>query len=336
MANVIRIWEITTADQLVEVPQLSTQDQGTTERDLEGWIVADPSAAVDDLLLIGRQVRTDSGPLDLLGIMSDGRLVVIELKRDRAPREAIAQALDYASFIGQQQHDWVQQTAQEYLRRPLGEAFYERFDQHLPEISLRAPAIRIVGSRLDSSTERMIDHLRSEYSMDIDGIVLRIATLSSGARLLTRISVGQETVTPADSPIATQLMNLASTHGTVSLVGTLRGLASFLWEQPLSTFDGSFRYWGFSKVLCGVNVSQHWEAPHGAIDVWVMYGSWANATDRDPETELLAPMESAGLPLVWNYPGSRRAVYRIASQQQATTFVDLLHSWYEGVSSSEV
>ena len=49
-------------------------------------------------MLIGRQVRTSfGGIIDLLAIAPDGSLVLIELKRDKTPREIVAQALDYAS-----------------------------------------------------------------------------------------------------------------------------------------------------------------------------------------------------------------------------------------------
>ena len=57
--------------------------------------IADPS-----LLLIGRQVPTAHGKfIDLLAIDGDGNLVVLELKRNRTPREVVAQLLDYGSWV---------------------------------------------------------------------------------------------------------------------------------------------------------------------------------------------------------------------------------------------
>ncbi len=53
-----------------------------------------------NLLIIGRQVTTKfDGIIDLLGIDRQGDLVVLELKRDRTPRETLAQVLEYASFV---------------------------------------------------------------------------------------------------------------------------------------------------------------------------------------------------------------------------------------------
>ena len=38
------------------------------------------------------------GYIDLLGLDRQGNVVVVELKRDRTPRDAISQALEYATF----------------------------------------------------------------------------------------------------------------------------------------------------------------------------------------------------------------------------------------------
>ncbi len=72
------------------------------ESTLEKWLEENPNGILEDskVLIIGRQVRTSLGGLiDLLGIDRHGDLVTIELKRDKTPRETVAQALEYASFV---------------------------------------------------------------------------------------------------------------------------------------------------------------------------------------------------------------------------------------------
>src|SRR5471030_81397 len=72
----------------------------TSERLLEDMIVAAPNLVSDEWLLIGRQEDTGfGGRIDLLAIAPDGALVLIEIKRDRTPRDVVAQALDYASWV---------------------------------------------------------------------------------------------------------------------------------------------------------------------------------------------------------------------------------------------
>jgi hypothetical protein len=59
---------------------------------------------IDPLLIIGRQVPTSFGTyIDLLAVDGDGILHVLELKRDRTPREVV-QLFDYGSWVRGQTH----------------------------------------------------------------------------------------------------------------------------------------------------------------------------------------------------------------------------------------
>jgi RecB family endonuclease NucS len=88
------IWKVGTQ------PQPLVESSLTTERLLEEMIVAAPRVLSDEWMLIGRQEDTSfGGRIDLLAIAPDGALVLIELKRDRTPREVVAQALDYAGWV---------------------------------------------------------------------------------------------------------------------------------------------------------------------------------------------------------------------------------------------
>ena len=59
-----------------------------SEGQLEDILARDIGVADPNLLLIGRQVPTAHGKfIDLLAIDADGKLVVLELKKNRTPRE---------------------------------------------------------------------------------------------------------------------------------------------------------------------------------------------------------------------------------------------------------
>ncbi len=82
----------------VEFSQLGFQER----RDIQEWIAANPDILDDGLLIIGKEFsgfdRTNER-LDLLAVDLDGKLVIIELKRDHTGADAHWQAIKYASYI---------------------------------------------------------------------------------------------------------------------------------------------------------------------------------------------------------------------------------------------
>lgn len=88
------------------------------EKDLEEWLEKNPSCILEEesLLIIGRQVTTNLGStIDLLGVDRDGNTVVIELKRSSVPRETLAQALEYASFVQLLTYEDLEGIFEEYM-----------------------------------------------------------------------------------------------------------------------------------------------------------------------------------------------------------------------------
>ena len=90
-------------------------------------------------------------------------LVLIELKRDKTPREIVAQSLDYASWVEDLTADKI---ALIYERFSNGgnfdQAFKIHFGAELDEESLnQSHQIIIVAAELDASTERIIGYLNA-------------------------------------------------------------------------------------------------------------------------------------------------------------------------------
>ncbi len=134
------------------------------EQMLEGMIEQDPSILSGEWMLIGRQVETSyGGRIDLLAIAPDGSLVLIELKRDRTPRDVIAQALDYASWVDLLTPETIAGIYQRFSNGgDLGEEFKQRFGAELEEEALnQSHQITIVAAELDAATERIIEYLNT-------------------------------------------------------------------------------------------------------------------------------------------------------------------------------
>ena len=150
------VWTVSATP--TEVPQ------GTlpSELMLEDMIVAQPRILSSEWMLIGRQVDTGlGGRIDLLAIAPDGSLVLVELKRDRTPREVVAQALDYASWVESLEAEAI---AAIYARfrpqRSLSSDFVEHFGQPLDEDAINDNhQVVVVAATLDASSERIINYL---------------------------------------------------------------------------------------------------------------------------------------------------------------------------------
>jgi hypothetical protein len=133
-----------------------------TEKLLETMIVAAPKLLSDEWMLIGRQEQTSAGGIvDLIAIAPDGALILIELKRDRTPRDVVAQSLDYASWIQKLKPEDISRI---YSRFSPGQSlsidFQSRFGYPLDEDNINSShQIIIVASSLDPSTERIVDYL---------------------------------------------------------------------------------------------------------------------------------------------------------------------------------
>lgn len=85
------------------VKEVDFSDLDVTERaDIQEWVAANPNILGEDLLVIAKEFsgfdRTRERP-DLIGIDRDGKLVVVELKRDDSGTEVHWQAIKYASYL---------------------------------------------------------------------------------------------------------------------------------------------------------------------------------------------------------------------------------------------
>lgn len=165
----VGIWKLGQTLQRVRMTSLDSESR------LENYLCEDLSILAPDLMLIGRQIPTDFGKfIDLLAMDADGNVMVIELKRDRTPREVVAQILDYASWVQNLSYDEIAGLYSDKNEgRALEEGFAECFDTNPPEKLNESHRLVIVSTELDPATERIINYLADNFGVPINAIFFR-------------------------------------------------------------------------------------------------------------------------------------------------------------------
>lgn len=166
----IGIWRLGDKPEKIEMSSLDL------EKTLQAALTKDLSILSKGHMLIGGKIMTAQGKeLDLLAMDSEGNLAIIELKREKTPRDVVAQILDYAS--------WVQNLSREEITnifmeknngRKLEEAFADFFGISLPEEINQSHDLTIVATDLDPATERIINYLANTYDVPINAVFFRV------------------------------------------------------------------------------------------------------------------------------------------------------------------
>ena len=134
-----------------------------SEELLEKMIVAEPSILSPDWMIVGRQAETgrNGGRIDLLALEPDGTVILIELKRDKTPRDVVAQALDYASWVETLEPSDIGEIYEKFSNgRSLDEDFQKRFNVPFDAETLNYQhRIVIVAAVLDAGSERIVSYL---------------------------------------------------------------------------------------------------------------------------------------------------------------------------------
>jgi len=296
---------------------------------IQGWIEQRPELLGLNLLIIGREVVTTYGGfIDLLGIDDEGNLAILELKRDRTPRDIIAQVLDYASWIVTLKTREVRDIAVKYLKRDLELAFRERFGTTLPETLNESHTMAIIASAFDASSQRIVRYLSETHDIAINTAFFTVfeddgQTLLATDWLLDQSEVAERTEAKAKVSIG-ELLALADDRKITKLVEICRQLSSDTEERPTSAFGGSFRYRLKGKMIVGVNVAGGRRSPPvGELDVWLPVNTIQEvvAVPADTVREALKREFATTEALM------TECVVRLKSPEEAQKLVSLIREW---------
>lgn len=185
MGEEIKIWKIEgelLREELEKIPL-------DMEKAIENWIMKDIKILSENLIIIGNQIQTSPGGIiDVLCMDQNGDIVIVELKRDKTPRDVTSQVLDYASWVS----DLTTEEILDLCKQKYGsvdkfkEEFEKRFEE-LPESINENHRMIIVGSLIDSTTERIVKYLSEKHNIDINIATFNFFKSGDDQRFLARV-----------------------------------------------------------------------------------------------------------------------------------------------------
>lgn len=198
MAKEIRTWEIK-GGELQEIDTSLIEADRKEKEHLEKWIKSNPNILGENILIIGEQVYTKSGVLDFLGVDNSGNTVIVELKRDKLPREVLTQAIDYASDVATWDIEKLSEVCMDYN----GQALYDYLSENLMGVDVdglvinKAQRLLLVGFSIEEPLNRMIEWLSVNFDIGINAIIVKYIKTSSGDELLSKTVIIAEEVEKA-------------------------------------------------------------------------------------------------------------------------------------------
>ncbi|MDP3950537.1 DUF4268 domain-containing protein [Microbacterium sp.] len=245
----------------VKAAPVTLGEAGLRERsDLQRWVIAHPEMIGPDILVVtfefGRWVASGvntADRLDVLGLDADGTLVVVELKRDRAPDSVDMQAIKYAAMASRFTLETLADEHARYLTNrgapTTSEEALVALSRHAPELSsesLMTPRIVLMARDFPPSVTATCVWL-NEMGLDFQLISFQAykseaQTLVTVSRLFPVRDVEDFTITPRQAEVrqATEARRKTRTVAAVQRLvdanaipdGTELTLASNLGVNP--------------------------------------------------------------------------------------------------------
>jgi hypothetical protein len=328
----------------------SFSDLGVKERqDLEEWIKDNPDILGEKLLIVTSEYdhfENSDKRLDLLALDGQGKLVVIELKRDVAGTLADLQAIRYAAFCSTMLFDQVvslrakfanmsDEDARQDIQEFVGKPEFSTLDNK-PRIILAA------GGFNDPEVTSCVLWLR-DFGVDISCAEITPYRMPDSQivlvpRVIIPLPAAREYMVRAEKKesdeggekkkfTAEELRTIADNRQVRSLVEICRRLVE-IWEEKTSS-NGSFIYWlttdGGWRLLCRVFVSaEEMDTPLGQLDVQVFTKRLAEVTGQDEAAirNTLAdrhPQRAAHV---------KYCIIRLSTPAQAEALVMQLKEWW--------
>lgn len=167
----------------VAAKRISLAEAGLKERaHLQEWVIDHPEVLGSDVKVVAFEFGSwaahsgaiEHDRLDVLGLDSEGRLVVVELKRDRAPETVDMQALKYASLVSRFTREDLVKVHSKFLSHRRGEPVdTETAEAELDEWAtiteetLRLPRLVLMATDFPKTVTATVVFLHQQLGLDV-------------------------------------------------------------------------------------------------------------------------------------------------------------------------
>ncbi len=231
-----------------QVPSRLSHTDVKLEKHLESWIENDPELLQGGLTVVGRQVHLIGGIADLLALDTQGRWVVIEVKRGTIYRDAIVQVLDYAASIGELPGTKLREIVDTYLTSR-GDRLDKVLDLHQESQIFsdedREVKLIVVGTGRESGVQRVIKFLAERSNLDVSLVSFQVFALANGENILGRELTETEPRLPTDETseqaTAEEICGIADSQGIGKEFRSIKEAAEQL-GLPVRPYKHSIMY----------------------------------------------------------------------------------------------
>lgn len=274
----IGLWTIDDSNGQIRATPANAVRSTETEEKLEELLVASPDLLMPGLTLVGRQLETEGGPLDLLGVDEDGRLVVFELKKGTLTRDAVAQVVDYTSDLFVQGATYVTNLVEEQSdgngidRIDDFVEWHTRQHPGASEALDEPPRMILVGLGVDGRALRMVEFL-AKSGVDIELITFQ-AFVSDGQLFLARQVERSRQKSPSGGMTKNQKAAILREEARKRGVGELmEQVAGFFRKQFAAAYENT------GKESYSYALTEQTEAGRPSLRVYIRIDLWSSPTN---------------------------------------------------------
>ncbi len=186
----MKLFTINTEGKFVQFKEQGFKEENK-EIDLEILLENNPEYFFESskILIIGRQVTTNLNTfIDLIGVDQLGNTVVIELKRDKSPRETLAQLIEYASFVDNLDYVQLNDIFQNYSGEEVGlEEYHQQYyaNDSIQSVSWNKNAkLVIVAQNITKEIKQTSLYLRKK-GIDVYCVEFKYFVNNSGVQMIS-------------------------------------------------------------------------------------------------------------------------------------------------------